>query len=288
MSNEKLKRAIQLKNDEYYTRLGTIESELSHYWGYLRGKKVYCPCDSESSNFVKYFKAHFDEIGLSGLLYSCMTPLEYVKLHNYDGKEEVILEGTTNGSCLDSFAWDIMLQDDIVVITNPPFSLWRAFLCMLMDAKTDFIILGGAVNLHYKVAQSYYMDGRLHIGFDFNCPVMYDTPQGERGVNSGWYTSFDVDKTGLPFYRSGVLWESVKASADFYDFGGYLYLKKSKDLPDDYTEPFCAPLSFMAKVNPLQFKVLGFIANHSTVNGSVKFSRVILQRLERNDDNGNI
>lgn len=285
LSNDKLRKSWETRNNEFYTRLGTIEVEIDNYWAELRGKVVYCPCDSEESKFVQYFKAHFDEIGLKSLVYSHYTPLDRAWLNHYDGSDTWSVQVESFGSCLDSVAWEVMQQDDIVVITNPPFSSWRRFIDLVMDAHAEFIILGGAVNLGYCNAREYYKDGRLHLGYHYNTPIYYDTPTGERGVNSGWFTSFEVDKTMLPFFSSGVLYESVKSRLTFYDSGDrYLYLKRAKDLPDDYTEPFAAPLSFLAKVNPLQFKFIDFIPQyHSTVSGRKVFSRVLLQRLERND-----
>ena len=127
MSNTHLHKAKKAKNDEFYTRYEDIEKELIHYKDQLQGKIVYCPCDTPESNFVKFFTDHFQEYGLKRLIATGYNEGGQGTYYRYDGKNLNVgrLEG--NGDFRSEECTQIMKDSDIV-ITNPPFSLFRQFI----------------------------------------------------------------------------------------------------------------------------------------------------------------
>ena len=130
--NSILNRAKEAKQDEFYTQLSDIENELQHYTEHFRGKVVYCNCDDPcKSNFVRYFRDNFDRLGLLGLISSYYNPA--------DGTGDF-----RSDECI-----DLLKQADIVV-TNPPFSLFREYVAQLMAYDKKFLIIGNQNNVAYK------------------------------------------------------------------------------------------------------------------------------------------
>lgn len=125
--NDNLHKAKSAKNNEFYTQLKDIEKELSNYWGQLKGMSVYCPCDDyRYSNFVVYFKEHFSEIGLKKLTATNYDIGDGAWKYVYDGENETISQLEGNGDFMSEECTKIKDECDMV-ITNPPFSLFRKF-----------------------------------------------------------------------------------------------------------------------------------------------------------------
>ena len=127
-------KAKQARNDEFYTRLEDVEKEVVHYWPQLRGRIVYCPCDDYRwSNFVKYFKDHFQEIGLKRLIATNYNIGSGAYRYDFDGVNEVVEELKGNGDFRSEECTRIKDMPGVVVITNPPFSLFREFIDWLRE-----------------------------------------------------------------------------------------------------------------------------------------------------------
>ena len=122
MSNKNLHKAKRNKNDEFYTQLPDIEKELGHYKKHFKNKIIYCNCDTKDSNFVKYFQDNFEALELKELLYT----------HN-DFRDNIAL-----------------LKKADIVVTNPPFSLFRQYLAQLIEYKKKFLIIGSLNAVTYK------------------------------------------------------------------------------------------------------------------------------------------
>lgn len=132
--NKNLLDAKKAKNDEFYTRLEDIEKEVIHYWDQLRGRIVYCCCDDYRwSNFVKYFKDHFQEIGLKRLIATNYNIGDGAYRYDFDGVNEVVEELNGNGDFRSEECTKIKNLPGVVVITNPPFSLFREFIDWLRE-----------------------------------------------------------------------------------------------------------------------------------------------------------
>lgn len=133
-NNRNLLKAKQARNDEFYTRLTDIEKEVVHYWPQLRGRIVYCPCDDYRwSNFVKYFKDHFQEIGLKRLIATNYNIGDGAYRYDFDGVNEVVEELKGNGDFRSEECTRIKDMPGVVVVSNPPFSLWREFIDWLRE-----------------------------------------------------------------------------------------------------------------------------------------------------------
>lgn len=125
--NANLHAAKAAKKDEFYTRREDIEKEVGHYWEQLRGKRVFCPCDDyRTSNFVGYFRDNYDQIGLAGLTATNYDIGDGAWKYTYNGRDEVVARLNGNGDFRSEEITAIRDEHD-VVITNPPFSLWREF-----------------------------------------------------------------------------------------------------------------------------------------------------------------
>lgn len=131
--NKNLHQAKRQKNDEFYTSHQTVSDELQHYWSQLEGKKLYCPCDDYRwSAFVKYFRDNFEKIGLQSLTATNYDIGDGAWKYVYDGQKETVTKLEGDGDFRSQEITTIKNESD-VVITNPPFSLWREFFRWLND-----------------------------------------------------------------------------------------------------------------------------------------------------------
>lgn len=134
MKNTNLLKAKKAKNDEFYTRYEDIEKEVVHYKDQLEGRIVYCPCDDYRwSNFPKYFKDHFQEYKLKRLICTNYDIGDGAYRYDFDGKNEVVEELNGNGDFRSEECTRIKDMPGVIVITNPPFSLFRAFIAWLRE-----------------------------------------------------------------------------------------------------------------------------------------------------------
>lgn len=132
--NKNLIEAKKVKNDEFYTRYEDIEKEVVHYKNQLKGRIVYCPCDDYRwSNFPRYFKEHFKEYGLKMLICTNYDIGDGAWKYSYDGVNEVVDELKGNGDFRSEECTRIKDMEGVVVITNPPFSLFREFINWLKE-----------------------------------------------------------------------------------------------------------------------------------------------------------
>ena len=132
--NSNLLKARQLKNDEWYTRLEDIEKEVVHYVEKLQGKIIYCPCDDYRwSNFTRYFKEHFKDLGIKKLICTNYDLGDGAYRYEYDGEKETVTRLKGNGDFRSEECTAIKDMPDIVVVTNPPFSLFREFIDWLRE-----------------------------------------------------------------------------------------------------------------------------------------------------------
>lgn len=213
--NKNLKKAKKAKNDEFYTQLTDIEKELRHYKKHFKGKIVFCNCDDpEYSNFWKYFSLNFEELGLKKLVathYEADKPS--YKLEMWKDEAGVhcnikTLEG--NGDFRSPESIDLLQEADIVV-TNPPFSLFREYVSQLMTYEKKFLIMGNQNAVTYKEFFPLIKDNKVWPGFSFNKTMEFRVPdsypltgsntrQDEAGNKYikvpaiAWYTNLDIDK----------------------------------------------------------------------------------------------
>lgn len=318
-NNGRLNKAKREKNDEFYTLLSDIEKELKHYTKHLYGKKIYCNCDDyETSNFVKYFKDNFKPLGLVSLTATCYIPQGQGKCLRMDenGSEAYLLEGDgdfRSEECIE------MLKECDIVITNPPFSLFREYITQLVEYDKKLLIIGNVNAITYKEVFPLIKDNKLWVGYKFNGKAMrfkvpsdYETngwivekdEEGNTliGVGGvGWYTNLEHDKRYKELELTKRYNEDEYPMYDNYDA---INVNRVYDIPMDYYGAIGVPITFIEKYCPSQFEIIGTTdrggdgyledikkehTNHHTplVNGKGVYKRMIIRRKRygKNEEN---
>ena len=285
MANTTLHSAKLNKQDEFYTQLADIENELKHYKEQLRGKVIFCNCDDpKESNFVKYFSRNFEHLGLKKLiathfkeanLFTQEPPyrLEYTGDKNDNRMPDpnefmtrMISDGDFRGQeCIE------LLKEADIVVTNPPFSMFRESISQLMKFDKKFLILGSQNAITYKEVFKFIKNNKLWLGYDnggikwFQVPMDYDIQTESRiKVENGlkffsmgsisWFTNLDTRKR----HEKQILYKKYRREEyPKYDNYNAIEVPKVSEIPKDYDGIMGVPITFLDKYNPDQFEILG-------------------------------
>lgn len=197
--NTNLNNAKKAKNDEFYTQLADIEKELEHYIAYLHNKVVYCNCDDyRKSKFWEYFHVNFAKLGLKRLVATHYSTDGTAFKAIYDGGDDnditkgTITQLSEDGDFRSKECIDI-LDDSDIVVTNPPFSLFREFIATLMLHGKKFLIIGNKNAVANKELFPLIKSGDVKLGY--NAVFDFNTPEGiiRKLGNIGWFTNIDID-----------------------------------------------------------------------------------------------
>lgn len=281
-SNKNLHLAKQQKKDEFYTQLEDIANELKHYKDQFRGKVIFCNCDDpKESNFVRYFSMNFEHLGLKKLIathykdasiFTKESPykLEYTGDKNGNrmpDSNEFMTEMISDGDFRSKECVALLKEADIVV-TNPPFSLFREYLAQLVEYNKKFLIIGHQNAIIYKGVFHLIKENKLWLGYGFRGGAAhfinkgyedYATAEDHKegmirvsGVN--WFTNLDVSKRHeeLVLYKKYSFEEYPK-----YDNYEAIEVSKTADIPIDYDGVMGVPVTFLDKYNPEQFEIIG-------------------------------
>jgi len=275
--NSNLTAAKKAKNDEFYTQLTDIEKELVHYQDQLRGKVIFCNCDDpEWSNFWRYFDLNFDHIGIKALVathYDPEKPTFKLEIRRDEVTGEKLPPVRTdlrqNGDFRSDECVELLKQCDVVV-TNPPFSLFRDYVAQLMQYGKKFIIIGNQNAITYKEIFPLLKDNLMWLGFGFkggaahfinrfytDYAVASDHKPGMIRVSGVvWFTNLDHNKRHEPLtlFRRYADDPSKYPKYDNYDA---INVDKTADIPEDYDGVMGVPISFLDKYCPEQFEILG-------------------------------
>ena len=236
-----LNRARREKNNEFYTKKKDIESELVHYHKHLKDKIVYCNCDDyRKSKFVEYFMENFDKIGLKKLISTGFSKDGQGTYSEYDGTvfKTGFLSG--NGDALGEECTEILKQADVVV-TNPPFSLFKEYFQHLIKHNKDFIILGPNNALGYKNIFPYILDNTLKFGTFVNKVLyFYDDERDDKGSSVLWYSTLEIDYEYPILQATATYDENIHRRYDGYDI---IEVKSMKGLPYNYNGLMAIPTS---------------------------------------------
>lgn len=300
MGNKNLRKAKKEKNDEFYTQITDIEKELKHYKEQFKDKIIFCNCDDpEYSNFWRYFQLNFNHLGLKKLISTHYDDEKSTYKLEYDGKEKVTTQLKQNGDFRSPEAIEILKEADIVV-TNPPFSLFREYMAQLMEYEKDFLIIGNMNAITYKEVFPLLKDNKVWLGynsgaFKFEVPDSYNKKNieiGEDGKkyaklgNITWFTNLDVKKRHekLILYKTYNPEEYPK-----YDNYDAIEVNRVANIPMDYDGVMGVPITFMDKYNPEQFEILGQTGvdielekGRPYINGKRKYARMLIKRKETN------
>ena len=312
-TNSSLKSAKKDKNDEFYTQLSDIEKELRHYKEHFKGKVVFCNCDDPRvSNFFHYFSYNFESLGLKKLITTCYKNqdrdlfsvnnsekaiyLEYTGDKNGDkvpNPEEIgIHELEGDGDFRSAESIELLKEADIVV-TNPPFSLFREYVEQLMEYNKKFIIVGSLNAITYKEIFKLIKDNLVWMGYGFSTGNAYfktpHTKEFASGVyneetglvkfrNVSWFTNLEI----LKRHEDLVLYKSYQNKPNEYpNYINYdaININKLTEIPLDYTGKMGVPITFIDKYNPEQFEIIAL-----GIVGSIDFSSN--KKMELLDKNG--
>jgi len=318
--NTNLRKARKAKNDEFYTQLSDIEKELWYYTDFFKGKTVFCNCDDPRvSNFFKYFSLKFESLGLKKLITTCYKNQQADLFTQGDSEKAIYLEytGDKNDNRLpDQQEIDIknlkgdgdfrspecmeLLKEADVVVTNPPFSLFREYIAQLIEYDKKFIILGSINAVKYKDVFPLIKENKVWLGVNSNKSCWFGVPNNYKVRNTTAKT-FVVDEDGGKQLVPGICWftnvETPKRHEDLilykkyygnesdypkYDNYDAINVDKTKEIPEDYFSAMGVPISFLDKYNPNQFELLG---NEGTLrlSGKALYNRFIIQRKDRKD-----
>lgn len=285
--NKNLHKAKTGKNDEFYTQLSDIEKELRHYREHFKGKVVFCNCDDPRvSNFFHYFSYNFENLGLKKLITTCYKNQSRDLFSDHKSEKAIYLEytGDKNGDKVPNpeeigihklkgdgdfrspECIELLKQADIVV-TNPPFSLFREYVSQLIDYDKKFIIVGNQNAITYKEIFKLIKDNKLWLGFGFNRNMAHfvnkhyidyasdlDHKEGMIRVSGVvWYTNIDISKR----HEELILYKTYN-EVDYPSYDNYdaIEVSKTKDIPMDYNGAMGVPITFMDKYNPDQFEII--------------------------------
>ena len=329
-SNKSMQAAKVNKNDEFYTRLEDIEEEISMHEDYVRqfeGKTVLCNCDDpEWSNFFLFFRLHFKQLKLKKVIFTHyeMNGSPSYKLEwsgDYLGYDtlnliKTPLEGNGDFRSPECVA---LLDECDVVVTNPPFSLLREFVGLLVEHKKDFVIIGNMNACTNKDIFPLMKEGKVKAGYSFNATLTFSVPESYRydeketkriadgkrygrvpGI--GWYTTFELDKYNEELPLCGQ-YEGHEDEYPKYDNYDAIEVNQIRRIPRDYDGVMgvFGP-TFFAKFNKEQFEIIGrsedfaepIIINQKTkknpgrfyIQGQRKCERILIRRKNK-EENGN-
>lgn len=301
--NKSLRKAKNTKEDEFYTQLSDIERELKYYKHHFKDKVVYCNCDDPRvSNFFHYFSYNFEKLGLKKLIATCYKSqeadlfsqnnneqaicLEYLGDKNGDripNPEEIgIYELQDDGDFRSKESISLLTQADIIV-TNPPFSLFREYITQLIEHDKKFLIIGGQNALTYKEIFSLMKDNKMWLGYnfgnmEFKVPDYYEPKETRFWIDENnqkwrslgnicWFTNLDHSKR----HEDIILYKNFKEDEyPKYDFYDAVNVNKVAEIPFDYKGIMGVPITFMDKYNPDQFEILGFM-NTGEENEGIRY-----------------
>ena len=316
--NSNLASAMGAKQDEFYTQLGTIEDELRHYRKHFKGKTVLCNCDDPfESNFFKYFALNFNRLGLKKLMATCYdgspimgtlfdafeereNPKTAYKavvttVHDATGNNAVEMEDVAelfrigensieklegNGDFRSAECLELLDEADIVV-TNPPFSLFREYVATLIAHNKKFVVMGNQNAITYKEIFPLIKDNELWLGYHsghtlfevpdtYGIPDFYDKEDHQKLRSNGyvvdedgklwrnlgnicWFTNLDIRKR----HDQMILIRKYKPEEyPRYDNYDAIEVSMAANIPMDYDGVMGVPITFLDKFNPDQFEII--------------------------------
>ena len=320
--NTNLTDAKKAKNDEFYTQIEDIEKELKNYKDFFRGKKVLCNCNDGKLNgtwsaFAQYFSMNFEHLGLEKL--TCVSYNE-----NAHGVKYVYCGDKNGNHIADDIEWEVselkghgdfsdeegcqMMQECDVVVTNPPFSLFRDFVAQLMEYNKKFLIIGNMNAITYKEIFPLIKDNKLWLGASiksgdrkFYVPDNYPLNASGCGIDEKgkrfirvkgvrWFTNIEDAKRNLPL----DLYKKYNSN-DYPKYDNYdaINVNKTSDIPMDYNDVMGVPITFLDKYCPTQFEIVGLtsssrectygqvIGNATTramIGGKKIYARILIRR----------
>lgn len=259
--NDNLHKAKDAKNDEFYTRIEDVAEELRHYKKHFAGKVVLCNCDDPTwSAFWRYFHLNFAELGLKKLISTHYDHTEPTYKMEYEGGDDndvevgvkTSLEG--NGDFRSKECLDLLDECDIVV-TNPPFSLARAYAQCLREHGKKFVIIGDLNWITYKEIFPMLKDNEIWLGYSSVKEFVQPDGTIKKFGNKLWYTNLDIQKR----HEKLILWKhfTPEEYPAYLNVDNAINVDSMDNIPFDYYGIIGVPITFLSKYNPDQFEIIG-------------------------------
>lgn len=315
-TNQLLQKARKSKSDEFYTQYCDIENELQHYTKHFKNKVVYCNCDDpKTSNFFRYFVNNFQKFGLKKLIASCYKDSCYDLFQigevengfycEYNGETDrdgnpistktISFKG--NGDFRNKENIELLKQSDIVV-TNPPFSLFREYVAQLVRYDKQFLIIGNINAITYKEIFELIQKNKVWLGVNlgrgisgFIVPEHYELYGTEVSVDADgnniiatnnclWLTNLEIAQR----HEDIVLTKKYFGNENDYpkyDNCDGINVNKTQDIPIDYQGIMGVPITFLHKYNPEQFDIVKFRKGNDdkdlSINGKCPYFRILIK-----------
>lgn len=316
--NRTLHIAKSSKKDEFYTQLSDIESELKHYKEHFKNKVVFCNCDDPRvSNFFHYFSYNFENLGLKKLITTCYKNQETDLFGQVESETAVFLEytGDKNGNNIPDAeeigvkalkgdgdfrskeSIDLLKQADIVV-TNPPFSLFREYVDQLVKYDKKFLIIGNINAITYKEIFKLIKENKAWLGINmgrgisgFIVPDHYELYGTETNIDSFgnriispnnclWLTNLDTFKRHEDINLTKTYYGNEIEYPKFDNYDA-INVNKTQDIPKDYKGVMGVPITFLHKYNPEQFELIKFRKGNDekdlSINGKCPYFRILIR-----------
>lgn len=327
--NDNLHKAKRAKADEFYTQLSDIENECKHYWEHFKGKTILCNCDDPRvSNFFRYFSLKFEDLGLKKLIATCYKSNQIEMFSEQNSEKAVYIEyyGDKNGNRqVDDNELEVkelqgdgdfrsaecieLLKEADIVVTNPPFSLFREYVAQLVAFEKKFLIIGNKNALTYKEIFTLIKANKIWTGVrGFSGGMWFKSDyegktekfikdwegNTERIINvpSIWFTNLDHKKR----HEELILYKNYTPE-EYPKYANYNVIEVSKtaEIPMDYDGVMGVPITFMDKYNPEQFEIIGMAEDngkglsgeaaewdrlnpHCIINGKAMYKRIFIRK----------
>lgn len=317
--NDNLHKAKRAKADEFYTQLSDIENECKHYWEHFKDKTILCNCDDPRvSNFFRYFSLNFEHLGLKKLIATCYKSNQIEMFSEQNSERAVYIEyyGDKNGNRqVDDNELEVkelqgdgdfrsaecieLLKEADIVVTNPPFSLFREYVAQLIEYEKKFLIIGTQNAITYKEIFKLIKENKIWLGNGFRGGNAYfgipETASRDyaKGVydeetklvkfrNCCWFTNLDHKKRHeeLILYKNYTPEEYPK-----YDNYDAIEVKKTAEIPMNYNGVMGVPITFLDKYNPEQFEIVKFRKGDDdkdlSINGKCPYFRILIKKIKQ-------
>ena len=323
-TNKLLQKAKESKSDEFYTQLSDIEKELKHYKDQFKDKIIYCNCDDpQISNFFKYFASNFKELGLKKIIASCYRKqnrdlfnteeFESGFFYEYSSAKGEKIKPSSNeiiyfkgdGDFRSAGSIELLKQSDIVV-TNPPFSLFREYVDQLVKYDKKFLIIGNINAITYKEIFKLIKENKAWLGINLGRGIsgfivpehygLYGTEAridslGNRIVspnNCLWLTNLDNSKRHEDITLTKRYFGNELEYPRYDNYDG-INVNKTQNIPLDYSGSIGVPITFLHKFNPEQFEIIKFRKGNDekdlSINGKCPYFRILIRnkRIQKNE-----
>lgn len=257
MSNQNLLTAKNKKNDEFYTRLEDIQKELDNYKEYFKDKIIYCNCDDiYTSNFYKYFKDNFNKLGIKKIIATNLSLDSTAYKTEFDNNSKESRTELRGNGDFRSEECVKLLQESDIIITNPPFSLFREYIAQLIKYNKDFLIIGNMNAATYKEIFPLFKNNQVWFGY--TSPKIFITPDRteKKFGNILWYTNLESGKRHCRIDLKNCYYGNEN-SYPKYDNYDAIEVSKVVNIPKDYYGLMGVPVTFLNKYCPEQFELIG-------------------------------